>query len=83
VYGREIDGRETTFGTTGYTFNSTFVLYDRETESLWYPLTDGAMTAVSGARQTQAIPFIEKPAVMVLEEWKRRHPDSLVLLPDV
>ena len=53
VYSREFCGKELTFAPSGYTFSSSqvdnnrraFVLWDRETESLWWPLID---VAVSG-----------------------------------
>jgi len=80
VYGREIDGKEVTFGTTGYTMNNVFVLYDRATNSIWYPLSETSLEATSGAHQGLAIPFINKPAPTTLREWHIRHPDSKVML---
>lgn len=80
VYGREIDGETTTFGTTGYTHNNVFVLYDRSTESLWYPLSDGAMDAISGSRKGMKLSIIAKPPVLTLGEWKAQHPETSVLV---
>ena len=82
VYGREIDGEVTTFGTTGYTYRSVFVLYDRASESIWYPLQDGAFDAISGTRRGEQIAIIDKPRVMTLGEWRNRHPQTTVLLAD-
>ncbi len=82
VYGREIDGETVTFGTTGYTFNNVFVLYDRKTDAIWYPLDDGGLDAIGGNRHGDKIPFIEKPPVETLGEWLGKHPDSQVLLDD-
>ena len=79
VYGRDVAGETTTFGTTGYTYDDTFVLYDRSTESLWYPLDDTKWTAVSGPRMGETIPFIEE-ALVQLGEWRKKHPDTTVLL---
>ena len=81
VYGREIDGKETTFGTTGYTYNRTFLLYDRRTESVWYPLENGEMNAISGPLQGKALQFLEEPDVIPLKEWRARYPETLVLIP--
>jgi len=81
VYSREQDGEEIFFGTTGYTMDSVFVLYDRQTESVWYPLKRGQMNAVSGPRKGDAIPILEKPKVVALGEWFESHPDSMVLVP--
>jgi len=49
VYSREIEGSILTLSASGWTYNNTFVLYDYETESLWYhlPGTDG-LTCVNG-----------------------------------
>ena len=80
VYGREIDGEPTTFGTTGYTYRQTFLLYDRKTDSVWYPLEPDRMTAVSGPLKGQSIPFLAKPALMPLREWIAEHPKTRVLV---
>lgn len=69
------------FGTTGYTMNNTFVLYDRDTDSVWYPLTDETMDAVAGTRKGAAIEFVAKPALVSLREWAAQHPDTQVLVP--
>lgn len=68
------------FGTSGYVYRNTFVLYDRSTESRWYPLDDEKWTAISGPRQGETIPLIEEPTPMCLGEWRERHPDTVVLL---
>lgn len=82
VYGRELDNQPVTFGTTGYTYKRTFVLYDRKTESLWYPMGDHSFTAVSGPRQGEKIPYLQESGVMSLGEWRKMHPDTRVLLGD-
>ena len=80
VYGREIDGETTTFGTTGYTYRNTFLLYDRATESMWYPQVEGEFNAISGRLKGRALPFLAQPKVMSLGEWLELHPDSKVLI---
>ncbi len=82
MYGREIDGVATTFGTTGYTYASVFVLYDRLTGSVWYPVNDGAFDAIGGPRLGEQIPFLGKPPMVSLREWRRAHPHTDVLLED-
>ncbi len=82
VYGREIDGETVTFGTTGYTFKNTFVLYDRKSNAVWYPLDDEAFNAIGRYRHGDRIPFLAKPAVQPLSVWLADHPGSLVLLDD-
>jgi len=80
VYGREINGEVLSFGTTGYTYDRTFVLYDRKTQSTWYPYEGNEMNALSGPFTGSTLPFLAMPERMPLGEWRRQHPDSLVLL---
>jgi hypothetical protein len=49
VYSREIDDQILTLSASGWTYENTFVLFDYETESMWYHLsgTDG-LTCISG-----------------------------------
>jgi len=77
-----VNGHVTTFGTTGYTYEETFVLYDRLTRSLWYPSRWDSFAATSGRLRGQAIPILEHPSIMSLADWTSQHPDTLVLLGD-
>lgn len=81
VYGREFDGTPVTFGTTGYTMNNTFVLYDRASDSIWYPTDDNHLEATSGKLKGKRIEFLDKPEPMSLAEWRKLHPETKVLLP--
>lgn len=82
VHGREHNGETFEFGVSGYVYNNVFLLFDRPTRSLWYPLDDTQWTAVGGPRLGDVIPFIEEPRVMPLGEWLEQHPNSTVLLGD-
>ena len=77
-----MDGVVTTFGTTGYTYNNIFLLYDRHSDTVWYPLDDGAFDGIGGTFLGHKIPFIAKPPIMTLAEWRRLYPETLVLLRD-
>lgn len=81
VYSRELDGEKLEFGTSGYTMDNVFVLYDRMTDSIWYPLGDGAMDAVAGELKGTSIPLLAEPSPLRLGDWLEQHPDSKVLLP--
>lgn len=81
VYGREIDGKEVTFGTTGYTMDYVFVLYDRTVESLWYPTDEEHLESISGPKKGTRIEFLEKPKPTPLRHWREAHPTTKVLLP--
>lgn len=78
---RTLDGERVEFGTSGYTKDHVFVLYDRATESIWWPLSDDTLDAVAGRRRGESIAFLEEPAPEPLSEWLASHPDSTVLLP--
>lgn len=78
---REIDGTEVTFGTTGYTKDRVFVLYDRDTDSIWYPLGEETFDAVAGPRKGKAVRFVSEPDPLPLREWLDSHPSSQVMLP--
>ena len=82
VHGRVNVGAIDDFGVSGYVYKNVFLLYDRRTESLWYPLDDKQWTAISGPRKAESIPFIEKPAPIPPGEWRKLHPNTRVLLGD-
>ncbi len=81
VYGRELDGKPVTFGTSGYTLNDTFVLYDRATRSLWYPIDRHTLAAVAGPLQGRAIRLLDRPRIVPLGQWLDRYPDAQIMLP--
>lgn len=58
-----------------------FVLYDRATQSVWYPGEDQTLQAVGGVRKGTSIPFLDEPAPVTLAEWLDQYPESTVLLP--
>jgi hypothetical protein len=76
-----LEDKPVDFGTTGYTFKNTFVLYDRESGSVWYPLTGNTLNAVAGPEKGRSLEFLAKPRRTSLRQWRRRHPETLVLLP--
>ena len=82
VHGRVNSGAIDEFGVSGYVYKNLFLIYDRRTESLWYPLDDTQWTAISGPRKGETIPFIDEPGLVSLGEWRRKHPDTRVLLGD-
>lgn len=41
MYSREIDGQILTLAASGWTYELLFVLYDYETETIWYPSNIG------------------------------------------
>lgn len=57
-----------------------FVLYDRETESIWYPQKE-VLRAVAGPRKGDTIPETISHRSTTLTKWFEEHPESKVLLP--
>jgi len=80
VYGRTKDGKIDEFGVSGYVYKNVFIIYDRKTNSLWYPLDNKQWTAISGPRKGQTIRFIKEPGLVPLGQWRKKHPNTKVLL---
>jgi len=80
VHGRDGKGGPDEFGVSGYVYKDVFVIFDRRTESLWYPLDNEKWTAIAGPRKGETIPFIAEPPVVPLGEWRKKHPNTVVLL---
>ncbi len=77
VYSRRIDGQVLTLVPSGWTYDNTFVLYDRETETLWYPYRKGLM-GIQGKyfkRWLDEIPSEDT----VWKKWKKKHPTTKIL----
>jgi hypothetical protein len=77
VYSREIDGTILTLAPTGWTYNDTFVLYDKESGSLWYPYKRGLM-GIQGKYFKKWLALIPSRDTN-WKSWKKKHPDSLLL----
>lgn len=80
VHGRANKDEIDEFGVSGYVYENVFLIYDRRTESLWWPLDDDKWTAISGPRKGETIPFVEKPSPVSLGKWRAKHSDTKVLL---
>jgi hypothetical protein len=75
VYVRRIDGKETTFGTSGALWRDALVMYDRETGSYWSQVNASAIAGRHAGKTLEEIPSV----VTTWGEWKKLHPDTLVL----
>ena len=77
MYSREIDGRTLSLVPSGWTYEDTFVLYDRETGSLWYPYKDGLMS-IQGhyfKRWLRELPSKDTR----WKKWVKTHPKTTIL----
>lgn len=82
LYETRVAGRETPFefGSSGLLYRSNKLMYDRQTHSLWNHFTArpviGPLVGSGIVLKTRSI------AVARWSDWKRRHPDTLVLSLD-
>ena len=82
MYSRELKGAKNnrvTLGPSGWVYINTFVLYDTETESLWYPFPEEhLLRCVSGTLADSTLPEI--PSVRTTwDKWVKEHPNSKIL----
>ena len=78
VFIRKVNGKKTTFGVSGKLFHSCLVMYDRLTDSLW------SQPWGMGVVGEQVDNHLERVLAYrtTLGEWKKKHPDTLVLSTD-
>lgn len=79
VYSREIDGQILQFSASGWTYRSTFVLYDYETESLWYHLEgEDSLTCINGEYADRKVPELTA-GFLRWNNWRELHPQTKIL----
>jgi len=79
VYSREIDGKVLTLAASGWTYEYTFVLFDYETESMWYHLSgDDGLTCISGEFVDRRLEEFTSTRTR-WDQWKTLHPNSKFL----
>ena len=77
MYSREIDDSVLTISASGWTYKRLFVLYDYETESIWYDMSDGrGLTCVAGPYEGRRLAEWES-FTGPWNVWKTEHPKSL------
>jgi len=75
--GRASDGKEYTFGSSGFLFRSNKLMYDRQTRTLWNQLTGEPML---GELADTDVKLSLLPVVLTTwAEWQKQHPDTVVL----
>jgi hypothetical protein len=76
VYSREIDDQILTLRPSGWTFRRTFVLYDEETGTLWYPFPDkDGLTGIAGPLQDRFLPALDSKRAH-FGAWRQDNPDT-------
>ncbi len=74
----DIEGRPVEFGVSGLLYNSDMLLYDRDSESLWSQIEGRAISGRHTGQRLIAVPLEHT----TWEDWRRRHPETLVLSQD-
>jgi hypothetical protein len=77
VYSRRIDDQILTIVPSGWTYKNTFVLYDRETETLWYPDRKG-LKGIQGKYFKRWLPKIPSEDTL-WKKWIKKNPESKIL----
>jgi hypothetical protein len=75
AYHSVVGRRELHFGVSGLIYKAGFLLYDRETESLWSQYLGEAVSGPLAGRTLRSIPTRQEPMGI----WFKRHPHTTVL----
>jgi len=75
VFDRRVEGKTLTFGVSGLLYNSNFLLFDRETETLWSQFLGSAVAGPLAGRTLTRIPVRQETT----RSWLERHQDSGIL----
>ena len=78
VYDRRLDDRILEFGTSGLLLNSSLVMYDRQTETLWSHFTGAGIVGELTGEELNTLPA----ATVAWSTWRDANPDGLVLSRD-
>ena len=77
VYSRKIDGRVLTLAPSGWTYNYTFVLFDKESGTLWYPYEKG-LKGIEGKYFKKWLPKMSYQDTS-WGKWHKAHPQTKIL----
>ena len=80
LYDTTIDGVHHELGTSGFLYRSNKLMYDQATKSLWSTLTGTPVVGPLVGKQIELKPLYV--VTTTWKEWKRRHPQTLVLSLD-
>ena len=81
LYERTIDGQDLTLVASGWTYHNgshdTFVLYDRETGTLWFPFSkDNFFVGIHGPLRDRKLMELAPVKRVSFSTWKSEHPNS-------
>ncbi len=75
VYDRRLEGMLLTFGNTSALYESDLVMFDRQTSSFWWQTAGEAIVGTLTGKHLTPLPSV----TTTWGQWKRLHPDTLVL----
>jgi hypothetical protein len=75
AFERRLEGRELTFGVSGYLYSRNLMLFDRATGSLWSQLLGGAVTGEHRGTKLRGVPIVHE----TWAAWRSKHPNTRVL----
>ena len=75
MYARRVGKEVLDFGHRGWLYEESFLFYDHKTDSLWVQATGQAVYGPYKGTRLARLPATQTP----WSEWRRRHPDTLVL----
>jgi hypothetical protein len=75
AFERSVAGKLLHFGVSGLIHRAQFLLYDRETESLWAQYEGRAIAGPLAGSKLERIPIRQEP----IGAWLQRHPETTVL----
>lgn len=78
VFDSSIDGEQLTFGISGLLYQSDLLFYDHQNQSLWSQLEMKAISGPKAGTEMEVLPSV----LATWEQWKKAHPDTLVLSRD-
>jgi hypothetical protein len=78
VYDRRLNDRVLEFGTSGLLLNSSLIMYDRQTETLWSHFTGAGIVGELTGEELETFPT----ATVGWGTWRNANPDGLVLSRD-
>jgi hypothetical protein len=77
---RRLDADTLTLSASGWVYHDESVLFDYETESLWYRLGgDGSLTCIAGAHFQSVLPAVPS-TVAIWSAWRASHPATGFML---
>ena len=77
AFRRTLDGRQLHFGVSGLLYNSNFLLYDRETSSLWSQFEGRAIAGELAGRKLERLRLVQED----YGSWLAAQPKTRVLAP--